>query len=34
MLNKKKGLIEHHIESMNKFNESGIKQIMINGYLS
>lgn len=32
MLNKKKGLIEHHIESMNKFNESGIKQIMINGF--
>lgn len=32
MLNKKKGLIEHHIESMNKFNETGIKQIMINGF--
>ena len=32
MLNTKKGLIEHHIESMNKFNESGIKQIMTNGF--
>lgn len=32
MLNKKKGLIEHHIESMNKFNETGIKQIMTNGF--
>lgn len=32
MLNKKKALIEHHIESMNKFLESGIKQIMVNGF--
>ncbi len=32
MLNKKKGLIEHHIESMNKFNETGIKQIMTSGF--
>ena len=32
MLNKKKGLIEHHIESMNKFNEFGIFQIMTNGF--
>ena len=32
VLNKKKGLIEHHIDSINKFNESGIKQIMINGF--
>ena len=32
VLNKKKGLIEHHIESMNKFNDTGIKQIMTNGF--
>jgi DNA-directed RNA polymerase beta subunit len=32
VLNKKKGLIEHHIDSINKFNESGIKQIMVNGF--
>jgi DNA-directed RNA polymerase beta subunit len=32
ILNKKKGLISHHVESINKFNESGIKQIMVNGF--
>ena len=33
ILNKEKGLISHHIDSINKFNESGIKQIMVNGFL-
>lgn len=32
ILNKKKGLISHHVESINKFNDSGIKQIMVNGF--
>lgn len=32
VLNTKKGLISHHIDSMNKFNESGVKQIMVNGF--
>ncbi len=32
ILNKKKGLISHHLDSINKFNESGIKQIMVNGF--
>ncbi len=32
MLNKKKGLIDHHISSMNKFLDIGIKSIMINGF--
>lgn len=32
ILNKKQGLIEHHIESINKFMDSGIKQIMINNF--
>lgn len=33
ILNKKKGLISHHIDSINKFNETGIKNIMVNGFL-
>lgn len=32
ILNNKKGIISHHLDSMNKFNESGIKQIIINGF--
>ncbi len=32
ILNKKKGLISHHLESFNKFMESGIKQIMVNNF--
>ena len=33
ILNNKKGIISHHIDSMNKFNESGIKQIITSGFL-
>lgn len=32
IINNKKGIISHHLDSMNKFNESGIKQIMVNGF--
>jgi len=32
ILNNKKGIIAHHLDSMNKFNESGIKQIIINNF--
>lgn len=32
ILNKKKGLISHHLDSMNKFNDMGIKNIMVNGF--
>lgn len=33
IISNKKGIISHHLDSMNKFNESGIKQIMVNGFL-